>query len=341
MPASNRPPPLAHDSNRMSGNRRVSRSVQLVQAEDVAVAELALAVRRERRAPRLGHPAVHVPLHVGDGRAREDRRPGPARGGRRPPAGRGRGRAAGAPPSAAGRGSPIAQSGWAANSSLRSLTISGSIQIPNRRPSASIRRARPSIPFGSLRRSTNQSPSERVVVVALAEPAVVEHEQLDPEVAGDLGDRDEPVLVEVEVGALPVVHEDRAVAVAPGCRAPAARGTADGTRRSSRRGRRSCGRGPPRGGSAPRRARAPTRTSRGRSRSGAAPSRTARPRPRRGSCPSRRGRPRSPRRGPRSSPRGAGPRTGCGPPTTTPRLLETDWRPMTSGRVRTWRSRAQ
>ena len=87
-----------------------------------------------------------------------------------------------------------------------------------------------------------------VVVVALAEPAVVEHEQLDPEVAGDLGDRDEPVLVEVEVGALPVVHEDRPRPVAPRSRGRAARGTGDGTRRSSRRARRSCGRGPPREG---------------------------------------------------------------------------------------------
>ena len=57
---------------------------------------------------------------------------------------------------------PIAQSGCAANSWLFALTISGSIHSPKRMPRSSIRRARPSIPLGSLRRSTTQSPSEVV-----------------------------------------------------------------------------------------------------------------------------------------------------------------------------------
>src|SRR5439155_6940704 len=56
----------------------------------------------------------------------------------------------------------------------------------------------------------------RCVVVPLPEPAVVEDEQLDPEIAGDRRDRDEPLLVEVEVRALPVVDEDRPRPIAPG-----------------------------------------------------------------------------------------------------------------------------
>ena len=42
---------------------------------------------------------------------------------------------------------PIAQSGWPANSSLRSLTISGSIHNPNPRPRSVIRRASPHLSF--------------------------------------------------------------------------------------------------------------------------------------------------------------------------------------------------
>ena len=58
--------------------------VQLVHAEDVAVEELALAVGRDRRRPRLGDVAVHVPLDVVDRRAREHRRSARPRCGRRP-----------------------------------------------------------------------------------------------------------------------------------------------------------------------------------------------------------------------------------------------------------------
>ena len=53
------------------------------------------------------------------------------------------------------------------------------------------------------------------VVVALAEPAVVEHEQLDAELVGDPGDLDELVLGELEVRPLPVVDEHRPRPVAP------------------------------------------------------------------------------------------------------------------------------
>src|SRR4051794_27436881 len=49
----------------------------------------------------------------------------------------------------------------------------------------------------------------RVVRIALAEPAVVEDEQLDTEVARGRGDLDELRLIEAEVGCLPVVEEDR------------------------------------------------------------------------------------------------------------------------------------
>ena len=47
IPGSKRPPPPAHDSNRISGKRAVSRRVQVVDAEDVAVEELALPIGRQ------------------------------------------------------------------------------------------------------------------------------------------------------------------------------------------------------------------------------------------------------------------------------------------------------
>ena len=59
-------------------------------------------------------------------------------------------------------GTPIAHSGWARYRSLSGLTISGSIQRPKPSPSSVIRRATPSRPSGSLRRSTTQSPSDVV-----------------------------------------------------------------------------------------------------------------------------------------------------------------------------------
>ena len=55
--------------------------------------------------------------------------------------------------------------------------------------------------------------------VARAEPAVVEHEQLDAEVARRGRDLEQPRLVEVEVGRLPVVEQDRPRRVAPPPRA--------------------------------------------------------------------------------------------------------------------------
>ncbi len=55
----------------------------------------------------------------------------------------------------------------------------------------------------------------RVVRVTLAEPAIVEDEQLDPEIAGGRRDLDQLRFVEVEVGRLPVVEDDRPRCVAP------------------------------------------------------------------------------------------------------------------------------
>ena len=55
----------------------------------------------------------------------------------------------------------------------------------------------------------------RGVVVAPPEPAVIEHEELDAEVARGRRERDEPVLADVEVRRLPAVEEDRSRAVAP------------------------------------------------------------------------------------------------------------------------------
>ena len=177
--------------------------------------ELALPVGRQRRRERLGDVAVHVPLDVGDRRAAEDLGQDRRSGGRRPPGGPCRARAAGGSRCAAGRGSPIAQSGCASNSRLRWLTISGSIHRPKPIPSSLIRRATPSRPSGQLAAIDEPVAERGRVVVAGAEPAVVEHEQLDAEVARRRGDLDQAVGVEAEVGGLPVVDQDRPRPVTP------------------------------------------------------------------------------------------------------------------------------
>ena len=56
----------------------------------------------------------------------------------------------------------------------------------------------------------------RRVVVARTEPSVIEDEQLDAKIARRLGDPQQLRLVEVEIGRLPVVDEDRPRGVAPG-----------------------------------------------------------------------------------------------------------------------------
>ena len=55
----------------------------------------------------------------------------------------------------------------------------------------------------------------RRVVVALPEPAVVEDEQLDPQLLRDGRHREEPIGVEIEVRALPVVDQHRPRPIAP------------------------------------------------------------------------------------------------------------------------------
>ena len=59
-------------------------------------------------------------------------------------------------------GTPTAQSGCASKRSLRGFTISGSIQRPRSTPRAFTRSASRARPPGSLRSSTNQSPSDEV-----------------------------------------------------------------------------------------------------------------------------------------------------------------------------------
>ena len=54
------------------------------------------------------------------------------------------------------------------------------------------------------------------VIVALAEPAVVENEHFDAELGSGFGDVVNFVVVEIEVGRFPVVDEDRAFDVFPG-----------------------------------------------------------------------------------------------------------------------------
>ena len=153
------------------------------------------------------------------------------------------------------------------------------------------RRARaPSRPPGSLRRSTTQSPSDAVVLVAPPEPAVVEHEQLDAQVPGLARDgrrsargrsrSRSPSQLLSTTGRGRSRHAPRAsrVAVQPVERLaqaprPVARPGDHGLRRRERRAR----------------LQAPRERLGMDARSAAGSSRTARPRPRRGSCPSTRG----------------------------------------------------
>ncbi len=136
--------------------------VQVVDAEDVAVEELALAVGRQPEPVRLGDVAVHVPLDVRDRGALEDLGRARGRGGPRPPGGPCRAPAAGGSPSAADRGCRWPNPDARGTDRFRAETISGSIQSPKSSPSPVIRAATPSRPSGSLRRSTIQSPSEVV-----------------------------------------------------------------------------------------------------------------------------------------------------------------------------------
>ena len=54
-----------------------------------------------------------------------------------------------------------------------------------------------------------------LIVVAFAEPAVVEHKQLRADVLGGLRDAENLLFVKVEIGRFPVVDEDRTVLVLP------------------------------------------------------------------------------------------------------------------------------
>ena len=54
-----------------------------------------------------------------------------------------------------------------------------------------------------------------MVVAALAEPAVIKHEELDATFHGLLGDLNQPILGEIEIGGLPVVNQDRTLPVTP------------------------------------------------------------------------------------------------------------------------------
>ncbi len=77
------------------------------------------------------------------------------------------------------------------------------------------RARQPVDPVGQLAAVDEPVAERGRVVVALSEPAVVEDEQLDPQFAGDGRHRQQPLGVEVEVRALPVVDLDRPRPVAP------------------------------------------------------------------------------------------------------------------------------
>ena len=188
--------------------------VQVVHAEDVAVEELALPVGRDRGGPRLGDEPVHVPLDVVDRRAREHRDQcvgdviddlGPAE---------------------VEHELLAALRPFAPGDADRPLGV-GTEQVAVRvdhlglDPHAEVEAERMDVAGERLEAVRELAPVDdpvaqrRVVLVAPPEPAVVEHEQLDPEVLRLARDPDDPLVVEVEVGRLPVVEHDRARAIAP------------------------------------------------------------------------------------------------------------------------------
>ena len=112
-------------------------------------------------------------------------------------------------------------------------------------------------PVGSLRRSTNQSPSEVVSSSRSPNQPSSRTNSSTPRSRAAVGDLEELRLVEVEVGRLPVVDAGPAAGDRARCRARDARGRARGARRSARRGPRRSRRGRPRASRTPRPARAP------------------------------------------------------------------------------------
>ena len=85
-------------------------------------------------------------------------------------------------------------------------------------PSARTRSISGASPLGWASGETHQSPSPARVVAAPAEPTVVEHEALDADRRGTLGEAAERVEVVVEVHRLPRVQHDRPRPVAVGRR---------------------------------------------------------------------------------------------------------------------------
>ena len=179
--------PAAAAGARLEQDRRERRrqpGVEVVHAEDVAVEELALPVGRQAHARRLGDVPVHVPLDVRDRRAAEDLATGRRRGGRRSRAGTGRARTGCGARSVPGRPTPIAQSGCVGEQPAAladHLWLDPQAEL---HAQAGDRAGQPVDPVGQLAPVDGPVAERAGVVVPRAEPAVVEHEQLDPEVMG-------------------------------------------------------------------------------------------------------------------------------------------------------------
>ena len=209
--------PTATSGARLEQDLREGRpepGVQVVDAQDVAVEELALAIGRQRCAERFRDRAVHVPLDVRKRRAPEylgqhieqvvdhlrprhvqdvllaALRPRPSGDADRPIGVR------------LEQPTPLADhlrldpqtEGHPERLDLRAKSVEAAWQL------AAVHG--PIAERGRVR-------------VALAEPAVVEDEQFDPEVARCGRDLEELRLVEAEIGRLPVIDEDRPRRIAP------------------------------------------------------------------------------------------------------------------------------
>ena len=146
------------------------------------------------------------------------------------------------------RGDPSAgrstHSGCSRTRSLSSLTISGSNHSPNSRPRPLTWSTSGASPVGPDVRRDDPVAETGAVVAAAAEPAVVEHEALDADAGGRVGQRPQVVEVGLEVDRLPRVEHDGTRAASGGPGAPAGCG---GGGARGRRGRRSSGRRRPSG----------------------------------------------------------------------------------------------
>ena len=191
---------------------------QAVDAQHTAVGGFALALGRQRAAVHVAEVAVHIPLDVGDvvvlqkvGHPAQDKiddfGPGQVQ---RQLAAAGGGAAAGQ------RQRPVGVGAVEVGILADHLGLDPDAEPHAQRVHAVDQRVQPAGQLGGVDLPVAQA---AVVVVALAEPAVVQHHQLHAQRGGFFGNGGDLVGREVKVGGFPVVDQHRPPGVAPGAAA--------------------------------------------------------------------------------------------------------------------------